>query len=131
MKLIFRLNIFAIGLPILLGLAGTIFNVFLFYALLSTMLTGLIQVVLGICLLLSHPKDINLKIYLGSVIAYFLSWIPIENSHIELGNFAYVFVSVPVVLAIYLTLIISKKTDSRVPKAKWNNLTQQTHRNRS
>lgn len=48
MKLIFRLNILAIGLPILLGLVGTIFNIFLFYALLSTMLTGLIQVVLGI-----------------------------------------------------------------------------------
>lgn len=118
MKLIHRFNLFAIGLPILLGLVGTIFNVFLFYALLSTMLTGLIQVVLGICLLLNHPKDNNLKIYLGSVIAYFLSWIPIENSHFELGNFAYVFISVPVVLAIYLTVIIFKKMNSHVQQSK-------------
>lgn len=112
MKLIHRFNLFAIGLPILLGIVGTIFNYLLIAALLSTMLTGLIQVILGIYLLFTYPKDTNLKIYLGTVIAYFIFWTIVGNSHLDINNFIFVFAIIPVVLAIYLTAIIFKKLKS-------------------
>lgn len=112
MKLIYRINIFAIGLPILLGLIGIFFDIFLFYALISLMLTGLIQVLLGVYLFVNNPKDTNLKIYLGTVMAYFSSWFFIENSDLDLGNFTFIFFTIPALLAIYLTVIIFKKMKS-------------------
>ena len=109
MKAIHQLNIFAVGFPLLLGLMGIFFQDLLFYALISTMLTGLIQVVLGIWLLFHYSKDNNPKLYLGSVIAYFSLWFIVSNSGLDFKYFTFIFTITPIVLAIYLSLIIYKK----------------------
>ncbi|MEO8773516.1 MAG: hypothetical protein ABI263_04080 [Gelidibacter sp.] len=112
MRRIHYFNIFAIGLPLLLALVGFISEDFFFYALISTMLTGFIQVVLGIYLFFDDPKDHKIKIYLGCVVTYFSLWLLIGNSALNSGYLNYILILTPITLAIYLTIIILKKVKS-------------------
>ena len=109
---IHHVNLFAVGLPIIFVLLGIFFKELIFFGLLSTMLTGLIQVILGIILFFNDPKDNPIKIYLGSVIVYFLLLFIVSNSFQNLGDFTIIFVLIPAILAIYLTIIILKKLKS-------------------
>lgn len=112
MRRIHYFNLFAIGLPIVLALVGFIIEDFFFYALISTMLTGFIQVVLAMCLFFDDPKDTNIKIYLGSVITYFSLWLIIGSRVLNSGYLNYILILTPLTLAIYLTVIIFKKIKS-------------------
>lgn len=109
MKQIYYLNLFAVGLPIALCLAGIFNEIFLFYGLLSTMLTGLIQIVLGVNMLIDEPKDRSLKIYFFSIVLFFLLWILAAYNNHYLDKLSYVLLAIPPILAVYLTLIIIKK----------------------
>ena len=112
MKILKHINTLAIGLPITLLLIGLIVNDpgqnFIGYALFSTMLTGLIQVLLGLFLLYKNSKNKHLRIYILSVILFFLLWY--INSLLNYFNIiTFILFLIPLILAAYFSLIIYKK----------------------
>ncbi len=108
MKAIKYLNTFAIGTPILLGIIGLIDNDFFFWALISTIITGIIQVIIGIKMLFDNRKDIYIKIYATLVLLFFLVWyINSMNGYNDIISF--ILIGIPPILAIYLSVIIYKK----------------------
>ncbi|MEO8535830.1 MAG: hypothetical protein ABI441_18885 [Flavobacterium sp.] len=108
MKNLNYLNYFFVGLPIVFCLIATINIGFLSFAMLSTILTGLFQVVIGTKMIIDEPQDRNLQIYIISVVLFFSALIII--SKMELHNFLnYFLFGVPPVIAIFLSVIIYKK----------------------
>lgn len=98
MKNLLRLNFFVLGLPFALALLGLINVNLLFLALLSTMVTGGVQLFIALILLVVNPKNIHLYIYFAITILFFTLWMVF---HIE--NWLFL---LPVVLAVYLTYIV-------------------------
>lgn len=108
MKNIFKLNLSFIGLPFFLCLLGFIDQSFILYGLLSTMLTGLVQVIIGLKMLIDEPKNKYLQGYVTGVLLFFLNWfIAIKMGHHDIAD--YCLFSIPPALAIYLSVIIYKK----------------------
>ncbi|NHN27879.1 hypothetical protein FIA58_019555 [Flavobacterium jejuense] len=105
MKAIKYWNTFAIGLPIVLLFLGCISEAFLFYAALSTMLTGIIQVVLGLKMLFKNPENKSLQLYAGSVGLFFMTWV--INAGLDyIDIVTYILVPIPFILLVYLSVII-------------------------
>jgi hypothetical protein len=105
MKAIRYWNTFAIGLPIILLFLGCISEAFLFYAAVSTMLTGLIQVILGLLMLFKNPNNRYLQIYAISVGLFFMTWI--INAGLDyIDIVTYILVPIPFILLVYLSVII-------------------------
>lgn len=105
MKAIKYWNSFALGLPIVLVLLGCISEVFLFYAAVSTMLTGIIQVILGVTMLFENPENKRLQLYTGSVGLFFITWI--INAGLDyIDIVTYILVPIPFILLVYLSVII-------------------------
>jgi hypothetical protein len=112
MKILKYINTFAIGLPILLLILGIIINDaagnWIGLALFSTILTGLIQVLLGLFLLIKNIKNKYLNIYIIAVILFFLLYY--LNVNIFYSDIFYFFLyPIPLILATYFSLIIYKK----------------------
>ncbi|WP_329804623.1 hypothetical protein [Flavobacterium facile] len=112
MKLFKYINTFAIGLPLTLLLIGLIINDpgqnFIGYALFSTMLTGLIQVLLGLFLLYKNSKNKYLIIYIIAVILFFLLWfINVRINYLDI--ITCILFPIPLIIAAYFSLIIYKK----------------------
>jgi hypothetical protein len=109
MKSINHLNIFAIGLPFFILLTYPIYNdLAIYYSLYSTMVTGFIQILLGLIMLYREPRNKSILIYIFSVIIFFTLWylnIKLINSD-NLGALLFI---IPPTLAIYLSIIIYKK----------------------
>lgn len=100
MKILKFVNGFALSLPFILALLGFINDGFMFWAVYSIMLTGLLQVVVAFCaLILGHYKN-HLTIYFTAVSIYFVCMFLNIN-----GYYLYF---MPVLLAIFLTIIIHK-----------------------
>lgn len=72
MKAIKNLNIIALGIPLFISLFALFENGFLVLALLSTMITGAIQILLAIKYWQEHPKNVLIKIYFLGVTLFFL-----------------------------------------------------------
>lgn len=112
MKIIKYINTFALSLPIILALIGIIINDsagnYIGYALFSTMLTGFLQVILGLILFFRRPNHKSIIIYLTAVILFFLLWY-LNANFIASDALTYCLFIVPPVLALYLSLIIYKK----------------------
>jgi hypothetical protein len=112
MKTLKYINTFAIGLPLILLSIGFIINDaagnWIGSALFSTILTGLIQVLLGLFLLYKNPKNKHLRIYIVSVIVFFLLWF-IDVKIFYSDILSYILFSIPLILAIYFSIIIYKK----------------------
>lgn len=108
MKTVKHLNTFAIGLPILIALFGLVDGNYIGTALVSTMITGCIQVVLALLLLYYNPCHKYLQIYIASVILFFTLWY--FNSNIFNSDYLTCFLfPIPLMLTIYLSIIIYKK----------------------
>lgn len=109
MKTIKYLNTFAVGLPFLILLTYPIYlDTSIFYALYSTMITGFIQVILGLVMLFREPKNKFIITYLITVLLFFLLWY--LNMNVFNSDYMTFFLfSVPPILAIYLSIIIYKK----------------------
>lgn len=112
MKNIYRLNLVVIAIPVVLGLLELTISGMLFFALISTILTGFVQVIIGLKMLIDEPKDKKLQLYVISVIIFFLLWFIIANSDILSHKIDYLIAVIPILLAIFLTYIIYKKTKS-------------------
>ena len=105
MKTIKYWNAFAIGVPIVLLLLGCISEGFLVYAAVSTMLTGLIQVIIGLKMLFNDPENKQLQIYGGGVALFFMTWI--INAGLDyIDIITYTLVPIPFILLVYLSVII-------------------------
>lgn len=104
-----HINTFAIALPFIIFLSAVVFGEgAIFFALLSTMVTGLLQVLLGIKMLVDNPKDRNLQIYISGVFFFFGLWF--VNHLIGYNNFlTFILFPIPLILAIYLSVIIYKE----------------------
>jgi apolipoprotein N-acyltransferase len=108
MKNLFKLNLAFVGFPILLCLIGIIDENFLFWGLISTMLTGLFQVIVGFGMLRDEPNDKYLQVYAAGVILFFITWF--VNAQIGYNNIlTFTLIPIPAILAMYLTFIIYKK----------------------
>jgi len=85
MKTIKNLNTFAVGLPIVILITYPFFKEgAICSALLSTMVTGFIQVLLGLWMLYNTPEDSKLQLYITSVIGFFTLWF--INSQMQYNN---------------------------------------------
>ncbi|MBF4485907.1 MULTISPECIES: hypothetical protein [unclassified Flavobacterium] len=109
MKAINYLNYFFVGMPILLILIGLISSAEIACCgLLSTILTGLFQLIFGIKMLIDEPQDKNLQNYINGVIFFFL--LLFVNALILSWEFVYlILVTIPPILAIYFSYITFKK----------------------
>jgi hypothetical protein len=108
MKNINYLNYFFVGVPTILCLIGTLNDSFLFFGLLTTILTGFFQVTIGLKMLIDEPNNKSLINYIVGVLTFFILWFII--SIIEYQNpMFYILISMPPILAIYLSIIIHKK----------------------
>ena len=109
MKAINYLNYFFVGIPVLLILIGVFCSGELACCgLLSTMLTGLFQLIFGIKMLIDEPNDKNLQHYICGVIFFFLLWL--INALVLSWEFIYFILSIiPPILAIYFSMITYKK----------------------
>ncbi|MBS7232026.1 hypothetical protein KHA90_13425 [Flavobacterium psychroterrae] len=109
MKTTLQLNTFAVGLPLLILLTYPIVKEgAFFYAMLSTAITGFIQVLLGIKLIFEDPNNRYIQIYIAGVIMFFLlCFIQIEIYSSE--SLRITLLSLPLILAIYLSIILYKK----------------------
>lgn len=100
MKRIKIFNAVAIGMPILFGLLGFIWKECWGIALLSTMLTGLLQVVAALLYYGEHPESMHIKIYFAGVVLFFTLWFALP---VDINTIILIF---PPALCIYLCLII-------------------------
>lgn len=115
MIIIKTLNTIAIGIPIILASIGYLTNDlsgnYYGFALFSTILTGLIQIILGIILLFKFKDNKHYKIYVVSVIMFFLLCI-VSTPINKIDYYTYSLIYVPPLLAIYLSILIYKKQKS-------------------
>lgn len=115
MIIIKTLNTIAIGIPIILASIGYLTNDlsgnYYGFALFSTILTGLIQIILGIILLFKFKYNKHYKIYVVSVIMFFLLCI-VSTQINKIDYYTYSLIYVPPLLAIYLSILIYKKQKS-------------------
>jgi len=109
MKAIKQFNAFAVGLPFAIAITYPLFKEgALMLALLSTMLTGFIQVVLALCMLYDEPNDRKLQGYIAATIIFFTLWY--INAQIEYYDpLTLTLFGIPAVLAFYLTYVIHQK----------------------
>jgi uncharacterized membrane protein len=110
MKILNYLNCFFVGIPTILCLIGILNDNFLFFGLLSTIITGLFQVTIGLKMLVDEPNNKSLVNYIIGVVAFFILWF--ISSVIDFQNtMFYILISTPPVLALFLSIIIYKKAN--------------------
>ena len=111
MKTIKQLNTFAVGLPFLILITYPITKEgAFFFSLLSTILTGFIQVLIGIKMILKEPRNLYLQIYIIGVLLYFsIYFISLYFRIYQILDIF--FLGVPPLLAIYLSVLIYKKAN--------------------
>lgn len=104
-----KMNTLALAIPFTIVITYPVFKEgAIIFALLSTILTGLIQFSIGVKKLIDNPKDTTIQIYIAAVILFFALWF--FNHFIGYNNFMnYILVPVPLILAIYLSILIYKE----------------------
>lgn len=109
MKYLKFLNTLAIGIPIMILITYPIFkDDALFWGLFSTMLTGLIQVIIGLILLLKNPRNWHFISYILIVILFFGLWY--FNVNVYYSDYlTFCLLPIPLLLAIYLSFLIYKR----------------------
>lgn len=95
MKNIRGLNNFVVLVPVVLGLLGFIESSFWGIALLFTILTGFVQVVLAICYAADNPYNTHIYYYFIGVVIFFGLWFILSLSEYIIW--------MPPVLGLYLT----------------------------
>lgn len=74
-------NTIAISIPILLSFYGIIDEIGFFFAAFSTMLTGLLQIIIGIIFLIRFKNNIHIKIYFTLTILFFCLFVVFQCKH--------------------------------------------------
>ncbi|MBC5864134.1 hypothetical protein [Flavobacterium turcicum] len=107
MNTIKKINTFAIALPFVIAVFAVLNENLLIIAILSTMVTGFIQVLISLYLLVQEPRNKHLQIYLGIVLLFFGLWF-INVNYYYSDELIFLLFALPVALTFYLTLIIHK-----------------------
>lgn len=108
MKIIKYLNTIAIGLPLVLTILSIIDNSLIILAIYSTMITGAIQLLLGLIILIKEPLNKYIIIYFLVVIAFFSLWyFNVKIIYSDILTFT--LFPIPLLLAIYISILIYKK----------------------
>lgn len=109
MKIIKIINTIAILIPLIILAFYPIFKEDAIYlSLYSTMITGFLQVALGIILLIENPKNSYFISYILIVILFFGLWY--FNLNIYYSDIlTYLLFPIPLLLAIYLSILIYKR----------------------
>ena len=109
MKNLRSFNNFVVIIPIVLGLLGFIESSFWGIALLSTIITGVAQVVFAICYAADNPNNTHIYIYFLGVVIFFILWFILSLTEYIAW--------IPPVLALYLTAIFysNYKPESHEP----------------
>ena len=107
------INTIAIGTPFAFLFLEVIFRDegFAMFALLSTMFTGFVQVILGIFLMIRFPKIKYYQIYIVAVVMFFALWLIGSELNFQ-DSFSYFLFSVPPCLAVYLSVLIYSRTNN-------------------
>ncbi|WP_447636047.1 hypothetical protein [Flavobacterium microcysteis] len=92
-----KINCFAIGLPFVIASSEVVEPGMFYIALLSTMVTGFLQVYIGLNLLVNHYKNRHLQAYLLFCILFFSLWYTTDWGWIW---------AMPPSLALYMTVIL-------------------------
>lgn len=125
MKVINQINLFVFFLPILCLATYPIYDDGAFaFALLTLMITGFTQIILGIVMLFKNPKNHFLQVYIALVIVFFVSFTLLINEF-DNGDYVFKYYGVfAILLAIYLSVIIYSKYNSNNSflTAEWNDL---------
>lgn len=112
MKIIKYINTFAITLPFLITSTYPIIGeTAIYFSLYSTMITGLIQVILGIILLINNPKNKFIQFYIVAVILFFTGWYFNQNIN-YLDFISFILLPIPLILATYLSILIYRRKQS-------------------
>ena len=115
MKAIKILNTIAIGTPFAFFLIDLLVQGgFSIFALLSTMFTGFVQVILGLFLMIRFPKNIYYKSYIIAVVLYFLVGFMVAFSDSNNDSFIYIFYIIPPCLAVYLSILIYSRPNNEL-----------------
>jgi hypothetical protein len=106
MKALKYMNSVAIGIPMLLLISYPFFNQSsVIFAILSMIVTGIIQFVLALKLYVQSTDNLHLKIYFYAVLSFFVLWV--INGLIDYNEIiTYILFPTPIVLCIYLSVII-------------------------
>lgn len=110
MKNLKTTNSIAIAIPLLLIILGLV-NPFGYYlAAYSTMLTGLLQIIIGLIFYYKYNESIHIKLYLLLVVIFFSLWYYNTNvNYIDALTWPLIFT--PLFLCIYLSIIIYSKKE--------------------
>jgi hypothetical protein len=98
-------NTIAILIPLVLLVIGFIEEGFIYLAAYSTMLTGLLQIIIGLIYWNKYRENQYIKIYFILVIAFFSLWYYNENIN-YIDSLTWFLICSPLVLCIYLSIII-------------------------
>lgn len=98
-------NTIAILIPLALLVIGFIEEGFFYLAAYSTILTGLIQITIGLIYWKKHRENPYIKIYFILVIAFFSLWYYNENIN-YINTLTWALIYSPLALCIYVSIII-------------------------
>ena len=105
MKALKAMNSIAIGIPLFIALFGIFGESALILAIVSTMATGLIQIIVGLFFWTKHKDNIHIKVYFSLVASFFSLWYYNVNvNYIDALTWPLIFT--PLVLCIYISIII-------------------------
>lgn len=109
MRVIKYINTFAISLPFLVAFAYVKYGFdAIIVSLYSTMVTGFIQVVLGIILFIHNPVNKFIQAYSSAVLLFFALWY-FNVCFYYLDFLTSFLVPTPLILAIYLSILIYRR----------------------
>ena len=105
MKYLKYLNLFALVLPFAIAIISIFHPPLLIYAIMSTAVTGGLQVIVALALWCINPENFQLYIYFAITALFFsFVWFEIINWYVY---------SIPVGLAVYLTYILYIESNKR------------------
>jgi hypothetical protein len=108
MKIIKYLNTIAIGIPLILTILSIIDNGLIILAIYSTIITGAIQLLLGLIILTKEPHNKYIITYFFVVITFFSLWyFNVKIIYSDILTFT--LFPIPLLLAIYISILIYKK----------------------
>jgi hypothetical protein len=103
-------NSIAIAIPIMFLLYGLIEEVGFYLSAYSMIITGFLQLIIGVLFWIKFKHDLNIKIYFTLVLLFFSVWYFNENI-IYIDELTWPLISTPLILAFYLSIIIYKKAN--------------------
>ena len=101
MNVLKTINTLALSIPIFFVILGIFDNNYFLTAIVSTMATGFLQIIIGIYFWYKNPNSIHIKVYFFLTLLFFI----LVNTKIQNDWYW----SIPAFLCLYLTILIYTK----------------------